>query len=133
MADLTTLQAAFVREYAANPLDGAAAYVRAGGSKRRAKQGASEMLKVPAVAEAIKAAMKRHEERAVRRADRSADDVRRDIEKATRMAFRAKSLGHIFKGLELEGKVHGIFVEKRELSGPGGAPLAPPTIIEEHV
>jgi len=129
MAKLTPLQAAFVRKYVANPTDGAAAYIAAGGSKRRAKQGASEMLKVPAVAEAVKKGIQKLDAKA----ERDGLAVRRDIEKATRMAFKAKNLRHIFKGLELEGKVHGIFIEKRELTGPGGAPLAPPTIIEEHV
>lgn len=129
MAKLTALQAAFVRKYVANPTDGAAAYIAAGGSQRRGKQGASEMLKVPAVVEAIEKGIKKLDAKA----ERDGLAVRRDIEKATRMAFKAKNLRHIFKGLELEGKVHGIFIEKRELTGPGGAPLAPPTIIEEHV
>lgn len=64
MTKLTPLQAAFVRAYCANPLDGSAAYVAAGGSKRRAKQGASEMLKVPAVAEAIEKFRGKVEEKA---------------------------------------------------------------------
>ena len=80
MAKLTPLQAAFVRKYVANPTDGAAAYIAAGGSKRRAKQGASEMLKVPAVAEAIKEFQEKANEKTLDDIEISKRELRRIVQ-----------------------------------------------------
>lgn len=62
MGDLTPKQQRFVEEYIID-LNGAAAAVRAGYSERRARQTANDLLALPAVQEAVQAALAARSER----------------------------------------------------------------------
>lgn len=116
---LTPKQSAFVAEYLID-LNGTQAAVRAGYSPRTANEQAARLLAKDSVKEAVaEAKAKRAEECA-----RTALDVLKDIQADTRLARAQGDLKTSLRGLELEGKHLGMFVERRELSGPNGGPIA---------
>lgn len=119
---LTPKQAAFVQEYLVD-MDAARAAVRAGYSTGNAAARGLALLALPAVREALDRAQAER----VARLERSAMDVLQDIRTVTRDALAGGDLKTALKGLELEGKHVGMFMDRlrAELSGPEGrAPVA---------
>jgi phage terminase small subunit len=140
---LTDKQRRFVDEYLVD-LNATQAAIRAGYSKRRASEIGSQLLRKPAVAEAISAAQVERSKRtlitqdyvlqgivetvercrqAVPVYDRSGNPVVVEMptgELAPVYAFDAKN---VLKGFELLGRHLKLFTDKTELTGPNGGPV----------
>jgi phage terminase small subunit len=116
---LTNKQAAFVNEYLID-LNATQAAIRAGYSVKTATEQGSRLLTNVNVSEAIADGQAQKAEKS----SRTALDVLKDIQMDTRSARQQGDLKTSLKGLELEGKHLGMFVERRELSGPGGGAIA---------
>jgi phage terminase small subunit len=116
---LTNKQAAFVNEYLID-LNATQAAMRAGYSAKTANEQGARLLTNVSVAEAVAKALTERAEKS----SRTALDVLKDIQADTRSARQQGDLKTALRGLELEGKHLGMFVERRELSGPGGGAIA---------
>ncbi len=106
-------QEKFVREYLVD-LNATQAAIRAGYSKKTAYSIGEENLKKPEIAKAIAAAQTKRAEKT----GRTAVDVLEDIRKVTREASEQGKIREALRGLELEGKHLGMFVDR--LSHEGG-------------
>lgn len=129
---------------------GSAAAIRAGFSPKRAKQYAYELLQEPQVQAYVQELREAQAKRCEIDADYVLGTIRDTMERcrqaepvvdrkgnpvfvqtpdggvAPAYAFDAQG---VLRGAELLGKHLKLFTDKHEHSGPGGAPLAPPTII----
>ncbi len=128
MRGLTPMQAAFVREYVIDN-NGAQAAIRAGYSRHTANVQACDLLTRPHIKTAVDEARARLQEK-------NDITVSQLIEGLKQIAFpsnstddtNSKNLAGIWprdriKALELLGKHLGMFVERREHSGPKGKPI----------
>jgi phage terminase small subunit len=109
-ATLTPKQAAFVAEYLID-LNSTQAAIRAGYSARTADRIGPELLGKTCVAAAI---LEAGQKRAAK-LGRTAEDVVRDIQAVTAQAREEGDLKTALKGLELEGRHHGVFNDKLKL------------------
>jgi phage terminase small subunit len=122
---------AFCEEYIKDH-NGAQAAIRAGYSRRTANVQASKLLTIPSIAEKI-AVM---QALTAQRNAVDADWVLKRLRQVHRLAIEGNPIfekgqevgrkidfGGANRALELIGKHIGMFVERRELSGPGGKPL----------
>lgn len=112
MEKLTPKQAAFVGEYLVD-LNATQAAIRAGYSARTADRIGPELLGKTWVAAAISEGMSRRAEKTAR----TALDVLKDIQDVSREAREGGDLRTALKGLELEGKHLGMFLDRVEHSG----------------
>ena len=115
---LSPKQELFVKEYLVD-LNATQAAIRAGYSAKTANAAAGRLLVNVSVAAAIQAAKAERMERI----EIKADDVLKGIVRCTNKAEDAEDYRTALKGLELQGKHLGLFVERQELSGPDGAPI----------
>ncbi len=115
---LSAKQEMFVKEYLVD-LNATQAAIRAGYSAKTANAAAGRLLVNVSVAAAIQAAKAERMERI----EIKADDVLKGIVRCTNKAEDAEDYRTALKGLELQGKHLGLFVERQELSGPDGAPI----------
>ena len=157
---LTDKQSRFVQEYLVD-LNATQAAIRAGYSKKTAKQVGSENLSKPDVSAAVARAMKAREQRI----NSTADDVVREIQRLA--MFDPADLTHV-KGpedvknlpedvrraivgwswdrqgrftikmvkesaLEMLGRHHGIFKDRLEHSGAGGGPILTGAVSPEQL
>ena len=111
---LTPKQAAFVAEYLVDA-NGTQAAIRAGYSPKTANEQASRLLANVKVDAAVRAAQAQRAEKT----NRTALDVLMDIQAVTRAARDSDDLRTALKGLELEGKHLGMFVDKLDAKVDG--------------
>ena len=57
------------------------------------------------------------------RIERNIDDILKEIRETRTLALELGQTSAAIRASELESKLMGLFIEKRELSGPGGAPM----------
>ena len=112
MKKLTPKQQAFVAEYLVD-LNATQAAIRAGYSARTADRIGPELLGKTWVAEAIKEAQTKRAEKTAR----TALDVLKDIQDVSKEAREGGDLKTALRGLELEGKHLGMFLDRVEHSG----------------
>ncbi len=143
MADLTAKQEAFCNEYMID-LNGAQAAIRAGYSEDSAKEIASENLTKPNIAERIVELKAERSARTLVDSDYVINgllEVHKRCLQAEPVMVRGKDgmeesgefkFEHsgANKSLELLGKHLGIFVEKKEISGPNGGPILTDSVFE---
>jgi phage terminase small subunit len=130
MAKLTPRQTAFVREYLVD-LNAAAAARRAGYSEKTARKIGQENLTKPDIAAAIEAAQRERAERVQvtaeevlqRLAEIARGEVRTEVATKVGIVDLPPSFSDRNRALELLGKHLGMFVDRHELSGPGGSAL----------
>lgn len=115
---LTPKQAAFVREYLVD-LNAAAAARRAGYSEKTARKIGQENLTKPDIAAAIAEAQQARAERV----QITADDVLRGLHKEATFVGEGSSHSARVQAWAHIGKHLGMFVDRHELSGPGGSAL----------
>jgi len=145
MADLTAKQEAFCNEYMVD-LNATQAAIRAEYSEDTARQIGSENLSKPVITDRI---AELQEERATR-TEITADYVisnLKEVAERCMVAVPVMEYDHDAKGmvetgeyrfehsganksLELLGKHLGIFVEKKEISGPNGGPILTDSVFE---
>lgn len=114
----TELRKRFADEYLKD-LNGAAAWVRAGGTVKGAKQGAYRALNCPLVQKYLQEKM---DKRSIR-TQIDADEVLLDIRRVGTKAEDAKDWGNALRSLELQGKHLKLFTDKTELTGENGGPV----------
>lgn len=130
---LTPKQQRFVDEYLTN-LNGTQAAIRAGYSPKTAHVIASENLRKPQIASAIEAAMNGRAENAKLNAGRVVEMIVDTIERCRQAVPVLDKEGNpigeyrfdasnVLKGCELLGRHLGMFTDKAEVSGPGGAAI----------
>jgi len=130
---LTPKERRFIDEYLVD-LNGTQAAIRAGYSKRRAKQTACELLDKPEVATAIAAAQAARSERTQITQDWVLDRLQEVVERSMQHEPVKDSQGNptgeytfqhagANRALELLGKHLGMFRERVEHTGPGGGPI----------
>jgi phage terminase small subunit len=130
---LTPKQKRFVDEYLTN-LNGTQAAIRAGYSPNSAHVIASENLRKPQIASAIEAAMNGRAENAKLNAGRVVEMIVDTIERCRQavpvLDREGNPIGeyrfdasNVLKGCELLGRHLGMFTDKTEVSGPGGAAI----------
>ena len=125
---MTPKQERFVEEYLID-LNATQAAIRAGYSAKTAEQQGPRLLGNVGVQRAIQAAKSARAESTGLTARKVLDDI--ETIKRACMATVKDQLGNVtmadpkaaLKAAELEGKHLGIWVEKTEISGPGGAPV----------
>jgi hypothetical protein len=113
--NLTVRQRRFVEEYVVD-FDGAAAVVRAGYDSGRPKQLAYEMLQHPGIRAAIDQVTLERAEKTTIKPDYVTNKIRRTIEKAE----QDNNHTAVLRGCELLARTLGMFVERKEISGPNG-------------
>ena len=109
---LTPKQKRFVEEYLVD-LNATQAAIRAGYSARTANEQGARLSANVSVSSAIQAAL----EARAKEIGRTARDVLKDIQDVTRAARDAGDTRAALKGLELEGKHLGMFVDRVDHSG----------------
>lgn len=107
---LTAKAQRFVDEYLIDR-NGAAAAIRAGYSKRSAKQAAHEMLLKPEIAAAVAKAAEAQQKRTLI----TADQVLLDIQDIGDQALKASDYAQALRSRELLGKRYKLFTEKVEV------------------
>lgn len=127
MGKITAKQAAFVREYLVD-LNATKAAVRAGYSAKTANEQAARLLAKVSISQVI---AKLQSERA-EKTGRTALDVLTDIQNVTKDARSEGDFKTALKGLEMEGKHLGMFVDRVDLSNPDGT-LKPAVINLSHL
>ncbi len=115
---LTDKQAMFCKEYIKD-LNATQAAIRAGYSEKTAQVIGSENLSKPLIAETISKGVA---ERAAR-TETEADYVLRRLKENDVKANELGELSVSNKALELIGKANALFVDKKEISGPGGGAM----------
>jgi len=140
MADLTPKQEAFCNEYMID-LNATQAAIRAGYSEDSAKQIASENLSKPYLTDRIAELKEERASRTEITADYVISNLKLVAERCLQVEtpmddegnpsgeFRFEHSG-ANKSLELLGKHLGIFVEKKEISGPNGGPILTDSVFE---
>jgi hypothetical protein len=110
----------FWREYVKD-YNGTAAAIRAGLSRKSARQAGSRMLTISAIQEAIH----RWEVRTAARYELNQDKIIRNIIDTGDAAFLDADYGPALKAQEMLGRHIGMWpnVVRNEVSGPGGGPL----------
>lgn len=130
---LTPRQSLFVAEYLVD-LNGTQAAIRAGYSQKSAGRFAQELLAKTHIAEAVTAARGKREKSTEVNAAWVLERLRENVDRAMQAEPVLDKLGnetgeYAYQGsvanraLELLGKHHGLFAERTEHSGPGGAPI----------
>jgi len=114
MSKLTSKQQRFCREYLVD-LNGTQAAIRAGYSRRTAKQIATENLSKPAIRNWID----EHKRRRAVRTEITVDKVLTDIEDARSRAKDAGNFPAELKAMELQGRHLAMFVDRKELNLQG--------------
>lgn len=109
---LNPKQQRFVEEYLVD-LNATQAAIRAGYSKRTAKEIGCENLTKPNIA----AAVAKGRALLADKAEVNAEQILRDLEDMRRMALAAEQFAPAIRAAELRGKQIGMFVEKHEHSG----------------
>ena len=124
MTALTHRRQMFIQEY---PIDfnGTQACIRAGYSPKTANEQAARLLANVSIQNAIQKAM---QERSAR-VKKTADDVFQDIIETTDAARAEGNFNATLKGLEMQCKCLGMFIDKTEISGKDGMPLTAPSLI----
>lgn len=136
---LTPRERRFIDEYLVD-LNGTQAAIRAGYSKRRARQTAWELLEKPEVAAAIAAAQAARSKRTQITQDWVLDRLHEVVERSMQHEPVTDRQGHptgeytfnapgANKALELLGKHLGMFRERVEHSGPDGGPIETDTTL----
>lgn len=130
---LTPKQAAFVVEYLID-LNATQAAIRAGYSESRAGEIGYQLLQKTTISQAIEKAQARRAEKA----ERTALDVLKDIQSVTREAREGGDLKTALKGLELEGKHLGMFLNRVDMTSSDGSmsparPLTPKEVAAELI
>jgi phage terminase small subunit len=115
---LTIKQQRFVEEYLID-CNATQAAIRAGYSPETAQEQSSRLLSKAIIADAISA--KAH--KVSIKTELTAEKVLRDIEETRRQALEAGQFTAALKGSELQGKHLALFIERKEISGPNGAPI----------
>jgi len=113
--NLTVRQRRFVEEYLVD-FDGAAAILRAGYNTKHANRLAWEMLKHPGIKAAIDHITLQRAKDVTLKPDYVMNKLQRTIE-------RAEAEGNhtaVLRGCEILARALGMFVERREISGPNG-------------
>lgn len=126
MNALTTKQELFVTEYLKD-LNATQAAIRAGYSAKTAEQMGYQLLQKNSVKTTIDKAIAAR----THRIERTADEILRDLADIAQTAKAAyfenpdkpALAGAALKALELEGKHHGLFRDKVEVTGKNGKPL----------
>lgn len=113
--NLTVKQRRFVEEYLVD-YDGAAAVLRAGYNTKYANRLAYEMLKNPGIKACIDSLTLERAGDSVLKPDYVFTKIRTTIEKAE----RDNNHSAVLRGCELLARAMGMFVERREISGPNG-------------
>lgn len=108
---LTPKQELFVNEYLVD-LNATQACIRAGYSEKTAESQASRLLTNVKVQELVS----KLQNKRLEAIERTAKDVVLDIVRLARVAEEAGQLNVAMKGFELEGKHHGAFTERIEMS-----------------
>jgi len=130
---LTAKQSAFVAEYLID-LNATQAAVRAGYSKKTAGITGFENLRKPNIAAAITEAQAKR----AARTEITQDAVLINITRIGNKAEDVDKYGDALKAQEMLAKHLGMFIDKKEISGPGGGPICVigtgyPDIINEEV
>lgn len=113
--NLTVRQRRFVEEYLVD-FNGAAAVLRAGYNTKNQTRLASEMLAHPGIKAAI-------DQMTLQRADQSTLKPEYVMKKLQRTIERAEKDGNhtaVLRGCEIMARALGMFVERKEISGPNG-------------
>lgn len=132
MAKLTNKQKAFCQEYMVD-LNATQAAIRAGYSKKTAKDIGCENLAKPAIADYIAKLMAKRAEKT----EVTADYVLSGIKRLARRCMQEEVIKHrngtalgfrfqpaaATKAYELLGRSIGMFVDRKEISGPDGEPI----------
>ncbi|UXA66022.1 terminase small subunit [Xanthomonas prunicola] len=114
-AKLTPRIQRFVAEYLKDQ-NAAQAAIRTGYSEKTAKQQGSRLLKLPAVAAAVRAGQKR----VAAKAEVTVDTLMAELEQARRMALKEKQPSAAVTATMGKGKLAGLLVEKRHHTGAIG-------------
>lgn len=121
---LSPKQAAFVAEYLID-LNATQAAIRAGYSEKSAARISVELLNKTQVRKAIEKAQARRAEKV----ERTALDVLKDIQSVTREAREGGDLKTALKGLELEGKHLGMFLNRVDMTSSDGSMTQAPAVV----
>ena len=113
--NLTTRQRRFVEEYVVD-FDGSAAIVRAGYTTKWPNRLAHEMLQHPGIRVAIDQVTITRAQESNLRPDYVMNKIRKTIEKAE----LDNNHTAVLRGCELLARAMGMFVERKEISGPNG-------------
>ena len=113
--NLTVRQRRFVEEYLVD-FDGSAAVLRAGYNTKYANRLAYEMLQHPGIRAAIDAVTLARASESTLKPDYVINKIRSTIEKAE----QANNHNAVLRGCELLARSLGMFVERKEISGPNG-------------
>ena len=124
---LSPKQAAFVAEYLID-LNATRAAIRAGYSEKTADRIGAQLLGKTWVREALEKAQARRAEKV----ERTALDVLKDIQSVTREAREGGDLKTALKGLELEGKHLGMFLNRVDMTSSDGS-MTPPKMTPAQV
>jgi len=112
MPKLTNKQEMFCKEYLID-LNATQAAIRAGYSKKTAKQMGTENLAKPVLAKYIQDSMDKRSEKV----ETDAEWVLKGIKDLTDDLIQSDSPQHAYKGYELMGKHHKLFTDKFEIDG----------------
>ena len=121
---LSPKQAAFVAEYLID-LNATQAAIRAGYSEKTADRIGAQLLGKTWVREALEKAQARRAEKV----ERTALDVLKDIQSVTREAREGGDLKPALKGLELEGKHLGMFLNRVDMTSSDGSMTQAPAVV----
>lgn len=113
--NLTVRQRRFVEEYVVD-FDGSAAIGRAGYNTKYPARLASEMLQHPGIRAAIDQVTVERAEKSTLKPEYVMNKLQRTIEKAE----RDNNHSAVLRGCEILARALGMFVERREISGPNG-------------
>jgi len=112
MKKLTPKQQLFVAEYLVD-LNATQAAIRAGYNQNSANMQAGRMIVKDNIQAAIQKAMAKRTEKI----GRTALEVLKDIQEVTKIARNCNDFRAALKGLELEGKHIGMFIDRQQISG----------------
>ena len=118
---LNDKQLTFAREYCID-LNATQAAIRAGYSEKTAGAIGAENLQKPQ----IRAEIEKLQARRIQKLNLSAELVLENLMRIAAAAESAEDFNAALRGNELLGKHLKLFTDKTEVSGEGGAPLAPP-------
>lgn len=116
--NLTFRQRRFTEEYLVD-FDGAAAVTRAGYNTKYANRLAHEMLQHPGIRAAIDQLTMERAKETTLKPDYVMNKIRRTIEKAE----VENNHTAVLRGCEILARALGMFIEKREISGPDGGAI----------
>jgi hypothetical protein len=113
--NLTPRQRLFAEEYLVD-FDGAAAVVRAGYNSKHPNRLATEMLHHPGIRAAIDAVTMERASKSTIKPEYVMNKLRKTIEAAE----AADNHNAVFRGCEILARALGMFIERKEISGPNG-------------